>query len=69
MAEEIANLCRQYVADNAAALDARPEEEAVRAMVNMLHRHAAGEGWEALDYHLNVEEVARDGLKRHRKRR
>lgn len=66
MADQIADDCRQYVGQIVASYDGQPEDEAVAAMAVSLRRHAEQLGWEPLDFHVNVEAIARDGLRKHR---
>lgn len=68
MAGQIADDCRQYVAENAASYDGQPEDEAVAAMAKRFHLHAEKSGWDTLDYHVNVQAIVLDGLRMHRSR-
>lgn len=68
MAEEIADRCNEYIEANAASYDGMPEEEAVEKLAEALKRHANELGWEPLEYHLDVQEIAAAGLRRHRDR-
>jgi hypothetical protein len=68
MAGQIVDDCNDYTAAHAAEYDGRPEDEAVAGLADALRLHAETEGWEPLHYHVDVEEVARQGLRLHRSR-
>lgn len=66
MSGEIADQCRQYVAENAASCDGQSEDDAVASMILKLRNHAKSLGWDTLEYHINVDDIARKGLMQHR---
>lgn len=68
MADQIADECRQYVAENASSYDDQAEDQAIEAMSAGLHRHAVESGWDLIDFHVDVEAIVREGLRMHRDR-
>jgi len=66
MSEEVADLCRQYVANNIEIAQNLNEEEAVKVFCDGFRLYAIKSGWDAneVDSHVNVEELVRSELRR-----
>jgi hypothetical protein len=69
MAGQIYHLAEQYVADNAASYDGQPEEQAIVSLAGYCRKHLDGEGWNAADFGVDLTQIAREGLMRHRNQR
>jgi len=66
MAGRIFHLAEDYVADNAASHDGTPEEKAVNALADSCRQYLADESWNPEDYSVDIHQIAREGLMRHR---
>lgn len=66
MAGEIYHMAEDYVAKNAPSYDGKPEEEAVARLAKDCRQHLLDEGWNAKDYGVDLEQIARDGLAKRR---
>lgn len=66
MAGQIYHMAEDYVANNAPSYDGQSEEQAVSGLAKDCRQHLLDEGWNANDYGVDLEQIARDGLARHR---
>lgn len=66
MSGEIADQCRQYVAEHAAEHDGESEDAAIESLCLGFRRFAKSQGWDDADFHVNVEQLAKNGLRQHR---
>lgn len=64
MAEEVGDLCRQYVSANAANYSDLAEDAAVAALVKGVEFDLEDRGWSASDYDVNVLQMVRDQLRK-----
>jgi hypothetical protein len=66
MADQIADESRQYVVEKASAYDGQPEDRAVSALAHALRQHLKQKGWNPADFQIDLDVIARNGLRRHR---
>ena len=68
MASQIDEKSREYVADNAASYDSLDIVEAVFALTENLKSHVRRQGWNPLDYQVDIGAIVRNVLIMHRER-
>lgn len=66
MANQIYHLAEDYISGHAASYDGLPEEKASKALALACGQHLEGEGWNAADYGVDLNQIALEGLRRHR---
>lgn len=65
MAETIAMIAQQYVAENASKYEGQAHPEAVRNLARDLREHLASEGWSAADYSIDLHALVDQQLKQY----
>jgi len=66
MAGQIYHMAEDYVTNNAASYDGQSEEQAAARLAKGCRQHLFAEGWDTDDYGVDLEQLAREGLARHR---
>lgn len=62
MAQDIANLCKEFAEGRAANYDDSPFEDAAHGLAKDIRRHAEEQGWSPKHYHIDIDRIARDAL-------
>ncbi len=66
MAGQIYHIADDFIANQAAQYEGQAEEQAAPALALACRRYLEAEGWNAADFNVDLNQLALDGLRRHR---
>ncbi|GGH41526.1 hypothetical protein GCM10010973_38510 [Cribrihabitans marinus] len=66
MGGQIYHMADEFIAGQAGQYDGQSEDEAASALAASCRRYLEAEGWNPADYGVDLNQLALDGLRRHR---